>query len=100
MSPHRFTARLFAWDDDSPGSWVFLALPPEVSDLVDEQATEGGRGFGSVRVQVLVGSTEWETSLFPSKQRGTYVLPVKKAVRRAEGVAPGDEVRVSLRVVG
>ena len=32
------------------------------------------------------GETVWRTSLFPSAEAGAYVLPVKKAVRVAEGL--------------
>jgi hypothetical protein len=56
------------------------------------------RGFGSVRVHVRAGTSEWDTSLFPDAESGRFVLPVKKAVRKAEGIEEGDEVTVSLRV--
>jgi hypothetical protein len=36
--------------------------------------------------------------VFPDKTRG-YLLPVKKAVRRAEGLEVGDAVRVVLAVI-
>ena len=54
--------------------------------------------FGSVRVEASVGATTWRTSVFPDKVRG-YVLPVKAAVRRAEGLDVGDDVTVSLVVL-
>ena len=96
-STHSFEARLVAWDADRPDSWVFATLPEDVSDDI-EQVGEP-RGFGSVRVQVRLGSSEWSTSLFPSKQAGAYVLPVKKAVRRAEGVEAGDTASITVTVL-
>lgn len=99
MSEHLFEGQLFAWDDDSPDSWVFVALPTELSDEIAD-ATEGrSGGFGSVRVGVCVGGTEWTTSLFPSKALGSYVLPVKKSVRRAETLDAGDVARFTLQVL-
>jgi hypothetical protein len=86
---HTFEAELYAWES-RPDSWVFVNLPPETSDAIDDALTAPPRGFGSVRVVVRVGATEWRTSLFPSKQAATYVLPVKRAVRRAEDLEPGD----------
>lgn len=53
-------------------------------------------GCGVVPVIATIGSTEFATSLFP--RDGTYLLPVKVAVQRAEGVALGDAVRVAMRV--
>ena len=50
-----------------------------------------------MRVEVTVGSTTWRTSVFPDKVRG-YVLPVKDAVRRAEEIAVGSAVEVTLTI--
>ena len=46
-----------------------------------------------------IGTTAWRTSIFPSTAHGGYVLPVKKAVRTAEGIDVDDEVTVRLDVV-
>ncbi|MET9259856.1 DUF1905 domain-containing protein [Amycolatopsis sp. NPDC004079] len=56
------------------------------------------RGFGSMRVQVGGGTTTWRTSVFPDSTRG-YVLPVKRAVRKAEKLDPGDVARVIVTVL-
>lgn len=99
MSEHLFDAQLFPWHEDEPESWVFVALPGELSDRIQDELTGPPRGFGSVRVQVGLGHSEWTTSLFPSKELGTYVLPVKRSVRRAEDVAVGDVATLSLTVL-
>ena len=100
MSEHVFDGLLFAWDEDAPDSWVFVAVPTEVSDdIADEVEGRVARGFGAVRVRVSVGATEWETSLFPSKELGAYVLPMKKQVRRAEGLEPGDVATFTLETL-
>ena len=81
------------------GSWVFASLPFDVADEIDELTRGRQGGFGSVRVEATLGPTTWRTSLFPDKGRETFVLPVKKAVRTAADVAPGDVARVRLRLV-
>jgi hypothetical protein len=91
-----FAAEL--WEHHGEGAWVFLTVPEDVSEEIRLQAGEP-RGFGSVRVEVATGATTWRTSVFPDSARGCYVLPVKKAVRRAEGVEVGDRVTVRLRVL-
>ncbi|MEZ5228785.1 MAG: DUF1905 domain-containing protein [Acidimicrobiales bacterium] len=58
------------------GSWVFLTVPEDESDVIRELAPHIG-GFGSVRVRVEIDGHEWKTSVFPKKGR-TYDLPVKK----------------------
>ena len=97
--PYTFTGELYVWESGQPGSWVFVNLPTDVSDAVDDEVVGPRRGFGSVRVEVTVGSTTWRTSLFPSKAAATFVLPVKKAVLKAEELEPGDEVVVGLELV-
>jgi hypothetical protein len=47
-------------------------------------------------VTVNLGDTEWTTSLFPKD--GAYLVPLKVAVRRAEGVELGDVVELRLTI--
>jgi hypothetical protein len=98
-----FTAPLWRWsarqETADPSAWCFVTLPVEVSEEVRELAGEP-RGFGSVPVRVEVGATRWETSVFPDSESGCFVLPVKKAVRQAQGVEEGDDLTVTLEVRG
>lgn len=55
------------------------------------------RGFGSLRVTATIGTTSWQTSVFPARETG-WMLPVKAAVRKAEDLAEGDEVSLSLEL--
>ncbi len=94
-----FTGELWQWDARQADSWVFVALPPEVADDVLEAGAHVTRGFGSLRVEVTVGGTTWRTSVFPDAHRRTFVLPLKRAVRHAEGLSVGDRAHVRLRLV-
>lgn len=99
MADLTFTAALWAWQE-RPDSWVFVTLPPHVADAVaDASAALPPRGFGSVRVEVRIGGSTWRTSVFPSSAESTYVLPVKRAVRTAEGLDVGDDAVVGLTVL-
>lgn len=91
-----FTVPLWQWREQS---WWFVTVPQDVSDEVDEAVGDLTGGFGSVRVEVAIGSSVWRTSLFPSKDEGAYVLPVKKAVRTAEGLGDGALAEVSITLV-
>lgn len=92
----RFEAEV--WDYKGEGGWHFLTLPEEVGDDVRERTAGLAKGFGSVPVAATIGETTWETSVFPDKQSGSYVLPLKRSVREAEGLAPGVVAEVSLRL--
>ena len=88
-----FAAPLWRWQGDA--AWHFVSLPEDVADEIEDSPVDRV-GFGSVRVEVQVGSSTWRTSVFPDKARGTFLLPVRKQVRDREGLAEGDVVAVRL----
>jgi hypothetical protein len=88
-----FSAPMWRWKGD--GLWHFITLPFEVADDLDE-ASPMKAGFGSVPVTATVGQTTWTTSVFPSKDVKSYILPVKKDVRAREGLHDGDVISVRL----
>jgi hypothetical protein len=94
-----FAAALWIWDARRLDSWTFVSLPVEAAEDIRELTAGQARGFGSVRVRVTVGGSVWTTSIFPDGKQGTYVLPVKRAVRRAEGLDPGDIAAVTLELL-
>ena len=77
---------MWRWDARDDASWFFTSVPPELSADIRE-IPRPYRGFGSVRVRARIGGSEWSTSIFPDSERGAYVLPLKRAVRDAEGLA-------------
>ena len=86
------------WLHDGPGGWHFVSLPEADADEIE--ATVGQRaGFGSIRVAARIGGSSWSTSIFPDTKRATFVLPVKRAVREAEGLTDGSQIRVTLDFV-
>ena len=68
---------------------------PEEADLVDE-VKAAVVYWGVVPVRARIGRTGFTTAMFP--REGTWFLPVKVAVRRAEGIDLGDVVDVSPQV--
>lgn len=92
---YTFEARLWRWDAQQ-AVWIFATLPEGISDEIDDAHSGLRAGFGSVKVRVSIGSTTWETSIFPSKENAGYILPVKKPVRSAEGLKEGDVAHVTL----
>jgi hypothetical protein len=97
MLEHTFSAELWEHSPGDPGSWHFLTLPAELSEEIELEAGPR-RGFGSIRVDVCIGATVWRTSLFPEAAAGTFVLPVKASVRRAENLLAGALCDVSIQV--
>lgn len=86
------------WRYPGADGWHFVSLPPEISMEITDITAGIRRGFGSVRVAVTVGSTAWRTSIFPDSKTGVYWLPVKQAVRVAERLEVGDQVKAQLQL--
>jgi hypothetical protein len=86
------------WVHDGEAAWHFLTLPTDVTDEIDDLTAGRQKGFGSVPVAATIGATTWSTSIFPDTKRGSFVLPVKKPVRLAEGISDGDTVGVALEI--
>ncbi len=93
------TAPVWVWTSGkAPASWYFVTIPPEISAEIKYEMLGLTRGFGAVPVTATIGETTWRTSLFPSKDMGGYLLPLKSAVRKAQGVRAGEVVTVRLEV--
>lgn len=93
-----FDGEVFRWAAREDSAWFFTAVPPELSADIRE-IPRPYRGFGSVRVRARIGGSEWTTSIFPSSDSGSYVLPLKKAVRDAEHLVDDGPVTVRLDVL-
>jgi hypothetical protein len=93
-----FTGELFEWTSNAT-SWWFIRMPVDQSAELREEMDGLTNGFGSVRVEVTIGSTTWRTSLFPSSADKQYLLPVKKQVRTTEKLIEGEPIEVSLTVL-
>jgi hypothetical protein len=95
-------ARLWRWQSATgPAAWYFLTIEGAAADAI-RVAAMGGQwldrrpGFGSAKVHATIGATSWRTSVFPDRTSGGWLLPVKKAVRDAEGLVEGEMVSLDI----
>ena len=103
----RFTAsgEVWIWNgsgkDGEPakGRWYFMSVTGEVAEGIRSASAGRSGGWGSVKVEVEIGTTRWTTSLFPSQSAGGYLLPLKAAVRKVEKIDEGSRIEVSLTLV-
>jgi hypothetical protein len=81
-------------------AWHFISIPKKEGEAIKKsQQNKPRKGFGSVRVKVTIGKSSWQTSIFPDKKSGSYVMPLKANVRKKEGIMKGDSVTVTLRIL-
>ncbi|MEX2115779.1 MAG: DUF1905 domain-containing protein [Bacteroidota bacterium] len=83
------------WRYPGFGGWHFFTVGKRTSSRIKSTMKGQLRGFGSIRTKARIGTTEWSTSIFPTKE-GTYLLPLKASVRHKEGIDMGDLVVVRL----
>jgi hypothetical protein len=53
-------------------------------------------GWGVIPVEATVGGVVFTTSLFPKD--GTYLLPLKDAVRQKTNITAGDTISVDMTI--
>jgi hypothetical protein len=86
------------WLHGGESAWHFVTLPKGVADRIKRISAARSQPFGMVKVQACLGESRWRTSIFPDQRFGSYLLPIKAAVRRREQIRPGAVVEVLLIV--
>jgi hypothetical protein len=89
-----FDAAIIEWRGPAP--FLFARVPDEHVGAIRYAAMTESYGWGVVPVVARVGNSEFATSLFP--RDGSYLLPIKVAIQKAERVGLGDKVMVRMRV--
>ncbi len=94
-----FTIKAKVWRWPGDAGWHFVTLDKKVSEGIRQVYTKG-----FVKVQVKVGHTIWNTSLFPhtvnkKSKQVEYLICINKKVLRAEDIYPGDEIKVFIKVI-
>ena len=90
------TGEVWHWRGPSP--YHFVTVAEEQCEALRDVAADVSYGWGVIPVTGRVGGTAFTTSLFPKD--GGYVVPLKDAVRHAEGIELGAVVTVRLTVGG
>ena len=100
MTKNEYTVRVAVWIYPGMAGWHFVSIPKKQSEEI--KATFGAmkRGWGSLPVTATVHKTNWNTSIFPDKKTGTYLLPLKAEVRKKEKIKSGDTIALSLHIRG
>jgi hypothetical protein len=98
MKSFNFKAKVWLWQGENP--WHFISVDKKISEKIKKlQEGKLRRGWGAVKVKILIGKSFWTTSIFPDKRSGTYLLPLKSEIRKKEGIMASDVVRVKLELI-
>jgi hypothetical protein len=96
MVEWRFRAAVIEWRGPAP--FFYARIPEPVGAEIAAVKRAASYGWGVIPVRATISGVSFETSLFPKD--GTYLLPLKAAVRRRIGVTVGDEVEVEMGIGG
>ena len=84
------------WTWRGPAPFYFVTVPASECRTLKLVSRMVSYGWGMIPVTARIGETAWATALWPKD--GAYVVPLKDAVRRSEGLDEGDMVTVSVAV--
>ncbi len=93
-----YKMRSKVWPYPGMAGWRFLTLAKVHGQEIKKKFGAGARGWGSLSVSVTIGSTTWNTSIFPDKSSGSYVLPLKAKIRKVEGITDHSTVSFTLKL--
>lgn len=94
----QFETKLWLYPGES-GNWHFVSVPKSESAKWREEYKGKHRGWNSIKVEVSIGKTVWQTSIFFDTRSGQYILPIKAKVRKVEGLFTEDVVKVKLKII-
>jgi hypothetical protein len=95
MADLEFSGEVVEWRGPAP--YHFLVAPPAEAEWLREIMREVTYGWGMIPVTGRIGGTTFTTSLWPRKG-GSFWVPIKDAVRAAEGIGLGDVVEIALDI--
>lgn len=99
MPKKEYIIQTKVWLYPGMAGWHFASVPKKESEKITADFSKKKRGWGSLKVRATIGKTVWESSIFPDKKSGTYLFPLKLSVRRAEGIAAGDTIKLGFRIL-
>jgi hypothetical protein len=89
-----FPGELWYWRGPSP--YHFIRVPEDVAAEIRAVSPLVTYGWGVIPVKVRIGDSDFSTSLFPKD--GGYLVPIKDAVRNAEGLVLDDPIMVEIAI--
>lgn len=88
----KFDAEVIYWRGPAP--FFYARVPLDQADDIRSASKLVSYGWGVIPVEATVGGVTFTTSLFP--RDGTYLLPLKDAVRKPTGITADDTIHVEM----
>ena len=89
-----FASEVISWRGPAP--FYFLRISGADAHAIDQIAKQATYGWGVIPCDVSIAEADFYTALFPKD--GSYLLPLKKAVREPLKIELGDIVQAEIRI--
>ncbi len=90
-----FTGEIWFWRGPAP--WYFVTVPDQQCLDLKAASKLVTYGWGMIPVTLQISKTKCKTSLFPKD--GSYIVPIKADLRKAEKLEEGETVTLQLEIV-
>ena len=87
-----FTGTVIEWRGPAP--FYFIETPARYAPEIKAIANDKSYGWGVLRAMVIIKNQTFKTALFP--KQGTYLIPLKNAIRLPMALEVGNKVKVEL----
>lgn len=98
MKHNQYKIEATVWLYPGDAAWHFVTIPKDISDDIKNLFGDRTRGWGSLPVEITLGTTTWKTSIFPDKKEGAFLLPLKAEVRKKENIHVGNSLNFLLEI--
>ena len=86
------------WIYPGPRPWHFVTLPVDVANEISSKHEQAKAGFGSLPVDAVYQGLSWKTSIFPDKETSSYLLPLKKEMRKKAGIEANQAIYLEISI--
>lgn len=84
------------WKYEGPAGWYFVTMPKVLSKKIRNNHGPAEEGWGRLKATAQIGKSKWKTSIWHDTKIGSYILPIKLSVRKAEGIKIDARVKIVL----
>ncbi len=96
---YKLKGKVFLWGYNTEAPWHFVSVPKKETAQIKKDFATIVRGWNSLRVEAKIAKTAWRTSIFYDTRSETYLLPLKKSVRKSEEILAGDTISFSIEIL-
>ncbi len=98
MQYNQYKFKTNVWLYPGMAGWHFATVPNDISKDIKQHFGDRKRGWGSLPIIVTLGKTSWKTSIFPDKESGGYVFPLKAEVRKKENIVADKKINLMIEI--